>query len=70
MGVHIDGFIALVAHTIVISDPAAPIEGKKAEVILAAYNAIQAALRLLRPGNKNNDVIYHIKLLLLKKPYN
>jgi len=29
---------------------------KKADVILAAYNALQAALRLLTPGNKNNDV--------------
>jgi len=29
---------------------------KKADVILAAYNAIQAALRILRPGHKNNDV--------------
>jgi len=56
LGVHIDGFIALVAHTIVVSEPGAPVDGKKAEVILAAYNAIQAALRLLRPGNKNNNV--------------
>jgi len=56
LGVHIDGFISLGAHTIVVGSEKAPVEGKKAEVVLAAYNAIQAALRLLRPGNKNNDV--------------
>jgi len=56
IGVHIDGFIAMVAHTLVIGEEKAPVEGKKADVILAAYNAIQAALRMLKPGNKNNDV--------------
>jgi curved DNA binding protein len=56
LGVHIDGFISMVAHTMVVGEDKAPVEGKKADVILAAYNAIQASLRLLRPGNKNNDV--------------
>lgn len=58
LGVHIDGFISLAAHTIVVGD--APVEGKKADVIHAAYNALQAALRLLKPGQKNNDVTEHI----------
>jgi len=56
LGVHIDGFIALVAHTVGVVDKDGVLEGKKAEVVLAAYNAIQAALRLLKPGNRNNDV--------------
>lgn len=57
LGVHIDGFASFVAHTIVVqSDKKAQITGKKAEVILAAYKAAQAALRLIKPGNFNNQV--------------
>lgn len=57
MGAHIDGFPAFVAHTLVIqSDKNAPITGKKADVILAAYKAAHAALRLLKPGHLNNEV--------------
>jgi len=56
LAVHIDGFIAMGAHTISIGGKDAVVEGKKAEVVLAAYNAIQAALRMLKPGHKNNDV--------------
>ena len=35
--------------------------GKKADVILAAYKATQAALRLIRPGNFNNQITDVIK---------
>jgi len=41
---------------VVQSDKNAPITGKKADVILAAYKAAQAAVRLLKPGNTNNQV--------------
>mmetsp|Transcript_54845 Transcript_54845/g.63068 ORF Transcript_54845/g.63068 Transcript_54845/m.63068 type:complete len:387 (-) Transcript_54845:216-1376(-) len=61
LGVHIDGFISITAHTIVVSEKAdAVVEGRKADVIHAAYNALQVALRLLKPGQKNNDVTEHI----------
>jgi curved DNA binding protein len=51
LGAHIDGFIAVVAHTIVVkSSPEVIVKGRKSDVILAAYNASQAALRLLKPG--------------------
>lgn len=54
---HIDGFIALAAHTVVVGASAdKPVEGRAAEVILAAYNAIQGAYRLLRPGTLNKSV--------------
>lgn len=57
-----DGFSAFVAHTIVVqSDVKAPVTGRKADVILAAYKAAQAALRLLKPGNFNNQVTDAIK---------
>lgn len=61
LGVHIDGFIALVAHTIVVGASAdKPVEGRAADAILAAYNAIQVAYRLLKPGKLNSEVTSHI----------
>lgn len=57
LGVHIDGFIAVAAHTVVIgATKENKITGRKADVVLAAYWAGQAALRLLKPGNKNNQI--------------
>ncbi len=44
LGCHLDGFVAQAAHTIVVSaDPKSTVSGKKAEVILSAYNAFKAA---------------------------
>lgn len=54
MGCHIDGFIAVVAHTHVIQE--GPVTGRKADVIAAANTAAEVALRLVRPGKKNKDV--------------
>ena len=57
LGVEICGFAAVVAHTVVVSATEAKISGKKAEVILAAYNSIQAALRMMKENDKtNNDI--------------
>ena len=62
LGAHVDGFAAFAAHTIVVqSDAKAVVTGPKADVILAAYKAIQAALRLIKPGNFNNQVTEVIK---------
>ncbi|KAG5550585.1 hypothetical protein RHGRI_015514 [Rhododendron griersonianum] len=54
MGCHIDGFIAVVAHTHVLKD--GPVTGRQADVIAAANTAAEVALRLVRPGRKNKDV--------------
>lgn len=54
MGCHIDGFIAVVAHTHVLQE--GPVTGKSADVIAAANTAAEVALRLVRPGKKNSDV--------------
>lgn len=52
LGAHIDGFIAVAAHTVVATvDRTAKVTGRKADTILAAYWAGQAALRLLKPGS-------------------
>ncbi|XP_058810168.1 proliferation-associated protein 2G4 isoform X2 [Phymastichus coffea] len=51
LGAHLDGFIAVVAHTLVVTiHDDQQITGRKADVILAAYYASQAALRLLKPS--------------------
>jgi methionine aminopeptidase len=55
LGAHIDGFIAVVAHTIVVNQsPDIKVKGRKADVILAAYNAAQATLRLVKEGKGVN----------------
>ena len=50
MGCHIDGFIAVVAHTHVITN--GPVTGRAADVLVAANKAAEVALRLVRPGKK------------------
>ncbi|XP_076914039.1 ERBB-3 BINDING PROTEIN 1-like [Bidens hawaiensis] len=54
MGCHIDGFIAVVGHTHVLHQ--GPVTGRAADVIAAANTAAEVALRLVRPGKKNQDV--------------
>ena len=57
LGAHIDGFIAVVAHTLVVGASGdSPVTGKKADAILAAHLASEAALRLVKPGNKTYEV--------------
>jgi methionine aminopeptidase len=58
LGAHIDGYIAQAAHTIVVgsSKDTAPVTGRKADVIQAAYLATEAALRLMKPGKTNYEV--------------
>ena len=52
LGAHIDGFIAVVAHTVVVSDGTAKTTGRKADAVLAAHLCAEAALRLGKPGNE------------------
>ncbi|XP_020571748.1 ERBB-3 BINDING PROTEIN 1-like [Phalaenopsis equestris] len=54
LGCHIDGFIAVAAHTHVLQE--GPVSGRAADVISAANTAAEVALRLVRPGKKNKDV--------------
>ncbi|XP_017861807.1 PREDICTED: proliferation-associated protein 2G4 [Drosophila arizonae] len=55
LGAHIDGFIAVAAHTIVVGADQ-KVTGRQADVILAAYWAAQAALRLLKAGSSNYSI--------------
>ena len=57
LGAHLDGFTAQLAHTIVVSaDPTSKIAGKKADVVLAAYNSMLAAQRIIREQATNTSV--------------
>eukprot|EP00123_Amoebidium_parasiticum_P008152 comp18605_c0_seq1/m.20174 comp18605_c0_seq1/g.20174 ORF comp18605_c0_seq1/g.20174 comp18605_c0_seq1/m.20174 type:complete len:403 (-) comp18605_c0_seq1:253-1461(-) len=57
LGAHIDGYAAVVASTVVVgATEANPATGPKADAILAAHYAAEAALRLLKPGNKTNQI--------------
>jgi curved DNA binding protein len=53
LGVHIDGYAVVHAETIVIGSK---VEGAAADVVAAAYEAAQAAMRTLKVGAKNWDV--------------
>jgi curved DNA binding protein len=57
LGSHIDGFIAVVAHTLVVgASKEKKVTGRRADVVLAAYYASEAALRLVKPGNDSDKV--------------
>jgi curved DNA binding protein len=57
LGVHIDGFIAVGANTIIVStNPEEPITGRKADVVMAVNVAAEAALAAIRPGCTNTEL--------------
>ncbi|GBG25906.1 Methionine aminopeptidase 2 [Hondaea fermentalgiana] len=66
LGVHIDGFPVVVAHTFVVApkggSPSA-IDGKKADVIAAAYTAAEAAVKCIRDGEPNDKITETIKMV-------
>lgn len=56
LGVQIDGFPAIIAETLVVGEAVpTPIEGKKADLLHAAWNASEAAIRTFKPNGKNWD---------------
>lgn len=58
MACHFDGFIAAAAHTVIVGGE--KVEDKRADVIQAAWNAVEAAVRLIQVGNTNTVVTQHI----------
>lgn len=59
LGVHVEGYIATVAATVVVGEAgAAPVAvtGPRADVLAAAHAAAEAAVRLIKPGNTNAQV--------------
>lgn len=54
LGVHVDGYVAVVAHTLVVGGE--KVEGRKADVCMAAWTAGELAQRMLKDGAKNTDI--------------
>lgn len=54
LGCHIDGFIAVAAHTIVVG--ADTVEGPVANILKAANTAAEVAQKMIKAGNKNSQV--------------
>ena len=56
MGVHIDGFIAIVANSFVISADGAPVTGRQADVLMAVAVAAEGVLDTIKPGCTNKEI--------------
>jgi curved DNA binding protein len=57
LGVHIDGYATVAAHSFVLgASKEAPLTGKQADVLACAHAASECALRLMKVGNKNTQV--------------
>jgi len=54
--VHVDGYIAVVAHTTLCTAGDAPASGRKADVLMAAWTAAEAVQRMLKDGASNNEI--------------
>mmetsp|Transcript_14680 Transcript_14680/g.14780 ORF Transcript_14680/g.14780 Transcript_14680/m.14780 type:complete len:433 (-) Transcript_14680:235-1533(-) len=75
LGVHVDGYISVVAHTHIVRTPVPVPEGDtppppppppvvtgpRANTMNAAYTAAELAARLIKPGNTNKQVTEAIK---------
>lgn len=60
LGCHIDGYISVAAHTLVVSESAdaspETVDSELGNVAVAAYNAMLVAANAIRAGAKNTDV--------------
>ncbi|KAK0426438.1 hypothetical protein QR680_009711 [Steinernema hermaphroditum] len=67
LGVHIDGFIGTCAHTVVVgASKDNKVTGLQADVMTAAYNGMELAIRMLRAGQfKSTEVSAKIDDLAL-----
>jgi len=71
LGVHISGYIAVAANSIVVGAAAAaeaPVTGEKANVFHAAQGMTKAIVATLKAGNTNTDVVDACKKVLSAYP--
>lgn len=54
LGCHIDGYIATVAHSLVVGEES--VTGEKADVLAAAYTGLQVAWKSCRAGAKGSEL--------------
>ena len=57
LGVHVEGFPALVAFTVVVNTSGDPITDKRANVVKAVAEASKAVLKVMKTGKTNVDVV-------------
>ena len=51
----------MLGHTVAVgATPDSPVTGPNADVVLAAHQCAEAALRLIKAGNKNDQVILNV----------
>uniref|UniRef100_A0A1I7UB84 Peptidase_M24 domain-containing protein n=1 Tax=Caenorhabditis tropicalis TaxID=1561998 RepID=A0A1I7UB84_9PELO len=61
LGTHIDGLIATAAHTVVVgASKDKKVSGKIADLLRGTYDALEIAIRSLRPETLNNDITKNI----------
>ena len=53
LGVHIDGYVGQTCQTVVVGGS---ITDRKADLMRAGWECLQGAIRLLKPGNSNNQI--------------
>jgi len=56
LGVHVDGYIAVLAHTTVCSASGEVATGRKADVMQAVWTASECAVRMFKEGMSNTEV--------------
>lgn len=61
IGAHIDGYASIAGETVVVGDAAADV---RADLVQAAYQAAEIALRSVKPGSKNWEVTAGIAKVL------
>jgi len=54
LGVHVDGYAAVAAHTVVVGGGAPT--GRQADVMAAVATAADVIIRMLKPGTKNSEI--------------
>lgn len=58
LGVHVDGFPALVCYTIFVKDKiTGPIKDSRADIIRAVSGASKEILSIMKPGKTNKDIV-------------
>lgn len=67
LGVHIDGFAALVATSFLFKqefkEDAKEVDEKKQKVMAAAHTASECAIRMMKPGTKNTEITDMLKTI-------
>jgi len=56
LGCHIDGYISVAAHTLVVSESSDDVDSELGNVAVAAYNAMLVAAASIKAGAKNSEV--------------